>query len=438
MTTAEAFKFIESRKVQGLFSELYGSSSLNKQTERYVKLIKLFAERFGDQNIRIFSSPGRSEISGNHTDHNLGKVLAASIQLDCIGAVAKTENGLITVCDKTYNEDFSINVSDTDVHVGEKGSVALIRGIVQGFKNKGFKTGGFNALFSSNVISSAGVSSSASFEMMICLILNNLYNGGNIPLVTLASIGQFAENAYWNKSSGMLDQTACAFGGLISIDFEKQNEPKIEQIPFDFAKEHYSLVITNTGKGHADLSAEYSSIPLEMKAVAAFFGKSVLREISLEQLTANLSAVRTACGDRAVMRAFHYFAENNRVDSEISTLKSSRFKEFLKLVKESGDSSWKWLQNVFVAAESREQSICVCLALTEQFIAANCPFDEKTARPGVCRVHGGGFAGVIMALIPEELTQKYKDFMQKALGVSDDEKSPVYVMSVRPKGAIEI
>lgn len=441
MTIAEAFKFIESRKVQGLFAELYGANSLKEQTERYALLIKHFAERFGESDLRIFSSPGRSEISGNHTDHNLGKVLAASIQLDCIGAVSKTDNGVITVSDKTYNEDFSIDVADTAAHAGEKGSIALIRGIVQGFKDKGFAVGGFNALFTSNVIAAAGVSSSASFEMIICLILNNLYNGGKISVSEMASIGQFAENAYWYKNSGLLDQMACASGGLVAIDFADPRVPKIEKIQFDFSKEHYSLVITNTGKGHADLSAEYSSIPLEMKAVAAFFGKSVLREVSLEGLHANLKNVRAACGDRAVMRAFHFFAENNRVDAEIAALKGGRFNEFLRLVKESGNSSWKWLQNVAVPAETKEQSICVALALTEQFIEENCPLDEavsKSAKPGVCRVHGGGFAGVIMALLPEELTAKYKEFMQNALGFSGGEKSPVYVMSIRPQGSIEL
>ena len=438
MKASESSVFLRSEAVAERFANLYGSSSVLTQIERYENLVSHFIERFGDQQIRLFSSPGRSEVSGNHTDHNLGKVIAASIQLDCIGAVAKTDDNIISICDLTYNEDYSVNVDETEVHDGEKGSIALVRGMLQCAKDSGYKIGGFRAVFSSSVIAAAGVSSSASFEMMICFVLNSLYNEKKISVSEMASIGKFAENVYWKKSSGLLDQISCASGGLVTIDFENEKKPEIEKIPFDFSKEGYSLVITNTGKSHADLSEEYSSIPLEMKSVASFFGKSVLREISKEDILNNLEKLRLSCGDRAVMRAFHFFEENKRVEKEVECLKQNDFAGFLQLVKESGNSSWKWLQNVYVASQPKEQSICICLALSELFLKENCSFEDKSKKPGVCRVHGGGFAGVIMTLLPEELTEKYKAFMEKSLGVSQDEKSPVFVMSVRPEGVIEI
>lgn len=424
---------------ENLFVQLYGSdpSELKAQKERYTNLILSYAKRYNtdaeSNSIRLFSSPGRSEISGNHTDHNLGKVLAASIQLDCIGAVETTNTDIITIYDLTYNEDYHININETQRVSGENGSIALVRGLLQAFKNKGYKIGGFNSCFSSSVIAAAGVSSSASFEMMICIIISNLFNKGTIPVNEFASMGQFAENNYWDKSSGLLDQMACAFGGLISIDFANPASPLVEKIPFDFSKENYNLMIVNTGKGHADLSKEYSSVPEEMKSVAKFFGKETLRGLSAADVTNNLSAIREKCGDRAVMRAYHFFAENDKVEAEVIALKQNKFQDFLQLVTASGNSSWKWLQNVYVPNNPAEQPISISLALTEQFIA------EKGA--GACRIHGGGFAGVIMALLPHSLAPEYTNYMNKALGFTpsvSQGKSPVYQMSIRPFGSIEI
>ncbi len=421
-----------------LFTELYGSDSsvIESQMKRYSTLAsewaKFFKKDAEQEGLRFFTSAGRSEIGGNHTDHNLGKVLAASIQLDCIGAASPSDDSVITIHDITYNKDIVIDTNNSQRIIDEKSSPALLRGIVQGFKDRGYKVGGFNACLSSNVIPAAGVSSSASFEMMLCLILDKLFNDGSIPVSKYASIGQYAENKYWDKASGLLDQMACAIGGLVAMDFQNPAEPIVEKVPFDFAKQNYSLMIVNTGKGHADLSAEYSSIPNEMRSVAKLLGKETMRGLKFKDIIENLVMIRKSCGDRAVMRAVHFIEENDRVDLEVAALKKGDFQKFLSLITDSGNSSWKWLQNVFVPSLAHEQPISVCLALTEIFIR------EKGV--GACRIHGGGFAGVIQAFIPNELREEYTEYMERALGYDKNsgELSPVYAMSIRPHGAIEV
>ncbi len=420
-----------------LFEELYGCNEnlLQNQFSRYETLAqewsKVFKKDAESENVRFFTSPGRSEIGGNHTDHNLGKVLAASIQLDSIGVAAPSNDDIITIADVKYGT-IVIDVNKTERIYDERGSVALIRGIIQGFKNHGYRVGGLNACVASNVIPAAGVSSSAAFEMLICLIIDKLFNDGTIPVSKYATIGQYSENAYWDKASGLLDQMACAVGGLVAMDFENPKEPKVEKIPFDFAKQNYSIMIVNTGKGHADLSSEYSSIPNEMKAIAKVLGQETLRGFTVNDVWKNLTKIRETCGDRAVMRALHFIIENDRVDTEVNALKEGDFNKFLSLITDSGNSSWKWLQNVFVPSYPEEQSISICLALTECFIC------EKGV--GACRVHGGGFAGVIQAFIPNEFVAEYTDYMEKALGYdkTSGEVSPVYPMQIRPYGAIEV
>ena len=420
-----------------LFEELYGTDEkiIADQTSRYENLTKewetFFKKDSTQESVRYFTSAGRSEIGGNHTDHNLGKVLAASIQLDCIGVVSPSGNDILTIYDQKHGL-IELNVNETERKAGETGSVALIRGMLQGFKNNGYKVGGFNAAITSSVIPAAGVSSSAAFEMLICIMVDALFNNSSIPVTKYAIIGQYAENAYWDKASGLLDQMACAVGGLVAMDFENPKEPKVEKVPFDFAKEDYSLMIVNTGKGHADLSAEYSSIPNEMKAIARVLGQETLRGLKIIDIADNLAMLRKSCGDRAVMRAFHFIIENDRVDNEVNALKDGNFQKFLSVITESGNSSWKWLQNVFVTAHPEEQSISICLALTEMFIR------EKAV--GACRIHGGGFAGVIQAFLPNSVVAEYTNYMEHALGYdkNTDEKSPVYAMFIRPYGAIEI
>ncbi len=420
------------------FTDVYGTdTALALQAkERFATLAAAFEKRYGisasDSSLRYFTSAGRTEIGGNHTDHNWGKVLAASIELDCIGVVAPAED-TITIVDLVYNEDFEINVNDSTRHPEEKGSIALLRGIVQAFKDRGHNVGGFKAAFSSTVIAAAGVSSSASFEMMLCQILNCLYNNGELSVPERAICGQFAENKYWDKASGLLDQMACATGGMVAMDFGNPAAPVVEPIPFDFGAQGYSMMIVNTGKGHADLSAEYSSIPVEMKKVAAQFGKETLRGLTFADIAGKLPELRATCGDRAIMRAFHFLEENDRVDAESAALRNNDFGAFLALITESGNSSWKWLQNICVPGIAEEQPIAICLALTEHFI-------KTKGLKAACRVHGGGFAGVIQAFIPNEAVDEYTGMMEKALGYEKDsgKRSPVFRMGIRSTGSEEI
>lgn len=412
---------LESEAGVALLTRLYGAEAVAAQTERYETLLDQFASDFGDQDVSMFTSPGRSEIGGNHTDHNNGRVLAASINLDCVGVAAKTEEPVLEFVSVTYDQRIRIDLNDIGYNEGETGTLPLVKGMLKGFLEMGHKIGGFKAYITSNVISAAGISSSAAFEMLICSMLNAFYNDGAMDVTSYAHIGRYAENNYWLKASGLLDQMACAVGGLITIDFKDPKQPVVEPVAFDFASQHYDLMIVNTGKGHADLSAEYSSVPAEMKAVAQFFGKEVLREVDPQQLADNLAAVRAKTGDRAVMRALHFFYENERVLDEVEALKNNDFQKFLTLITDSGNSSWKWLQNCYYGAE--EQGITVALAYTELFLRAK--------GVGACRVHGGGFAGVIMAMIPSALGAEYTAYMEGLLG-----KGNVYRMSIRPIGAV--
>ncbi len=421
MNIAQWKQRLESEAGARLLTRLYGAEAVAAQTERYETLLDQFASDFGDQDVSMFTSPGRSEIGGNHTDHNNGRVLAASINLDCVGVAAKTEEPVLEFVSVTYDQRIRIDLNDIDYKEGETGTLPLVKGMLKGFLEMGHKIGGFKAYITSNVISAAGISSSAAFEMLICSMLNAFYNDGAMDVTSYAHIGRYAENNYWLKASGLLDQMACAVGGLITIDFKDPKQPVVEPVAFDFASQHYDLMIVNTGKGHADLSAEYSSVPAEMKAVAQFFGKEVLREVDPQQLADNLAAVRAKTGDRAVMRALHFFYENERVLDEVEALKNNDFQKFLTLITESGNSSWKWLQNCYYGAE--EQGITVALAYTELFLRAK--------GVGACRVHGGGFAGVIMAMIPSELGAEYTAYMEGLLGEGN-----VYRMSIRPIGAV--
>ena len=382
-----------------------------------------FEKTYGERDIKLFTSPGRTEISGNHTDHNHGKVLAGSINLDCVGAAAPNGTDTIRILSETFHQNFSIHLSDLKPSTGMSGTIDLTKGILKGFEERGYKVGGFDAYITSNVISAAGVSSSASYEMLICSMLNTMFNEEKMDVVTYAHIGKYAENKFWNKASSLLDQMACAVGGLITIDFLEPASPVVEKIDFDFSSQNHSLIIVNTGKGHADLSADYSSVPIEMKKVAEFFGKEVCAEITEEEVIGHLAEVREYAGDRSVLRALHFFEENKRVEAEVKALKEGRFSDFLNNITASGNSSWKWLQNCFTNSAYQEQGITVALALTELFIAGK--------QRGACRVHGGGFAGVIMAMLPNDLVEEYVAYIEKALGEGN-----AYRMSIRPYGAI--
>ena len=423
MKVCDTIQMLESEKSRKLMAALYGETAVEANIERYQNLVKSFQKKFAEEDITLFSSPGRTEISGNHTDHNHGKVLAGSINLDCVGVAAKNNSSKVHIISETFNQSFIIDLNDLSPSDKKAGTIDLVKGLLQGFKESGYEVGGFNAYITSNVISAAGVSSSASFEMLLCSILNTFFNEGRMDTVAYAHIGKYSENVYWDKASGLLDQMACAVGGLITIDFMEPASPVVEKIDFDFSSQNHSLIIVNTGKGHADLSADYSSVPIEMKKVAEFFGKEVCAQITEEEVIEHLAEVRAYAGDRSVLRALHFFEENKRVESEVKALKEGRFTDFLMNITASGNSSWKWLQNCFTNSAYQEQGITVALALTELFIA------EK--QRGACRVHGGGFAGVIMAMLPNDLVDEYVAYIEKALGEGN-----AYRMSIRPYGAI--
>lgn len=423
MNVCDTMKQLNSERTDAFMHELYGNGAAENKA-RYEAVLKGFKEAFGDsEEVLLFSSPGRTEISGNHTDHNHGKVLAGSINLDCVGAAAKNYSNQVHIISETYDQDITIDLNDLEPSIKKAGTVDLIKGLLKGFETSGYSVGGFNAYITSNVISAAGVSSSASFEMLVCSMLNTFFNESHMDNVAYAHIGKYAENVCWDKASGLLDQMACAVGGLITIDFVEPMTPMVKKIDFDFQAQNHSLIIVQTGKGHADLSAEYSAVPEEMKKVAKYFGKDVLAQVSEEKVIKHLPEVRKFAGDRAVLRALHFFEENKRVEAEVAALKDGRFNDFLENITASGNSSWKWLQNCFTTSNSEEQGITVALALTELFIAKK--------QKGACRVHGGGFAGVIMAMLPNEIVEEYKEYMESCLG-----EGCVYKMSIRPYGAI--
>lgn len=424
---SEIQQFLNTPKVQELFVRLYGNEAdvLKRQIARYEELAQFFFQHFGEKDITFFSSPGRTEIGGNHTDHNLGKVLTGSINLDAACAASKNTDNKVHIIDLKYNEDFTIDLNHLERNEKESGSFALVKGLLKGFSELGGNIGGFDACVNSDVIAAAGVSSSACFEMLICAILNSFYNDNKVDKIIHARAGQYAENHYWDKASGLLDQTACAFGGMVSIDFKNPATPLVEEINFDFSKQGYDLLIVNTGGSHANLSPEYSSIPTEMKKVAAYFGKECCREISREQIFSDFGNLRAAVGDRAILRALHFLSENERVDAEVSALKENNFDRFLEKITESGNSSWKWLQNCYVNEVPQEQGITLLLALTELFL--------ETHPGGACRVHGGGFAGVIAVYLPQKLTDEYVTYMENIVG-----EKIVYKMFIRPYGAIDI
>ncbi len=423
MNQEHTLKLLESEKAKKLLGELYGEAAIAENQKRYEDLVGKFVKEFGEKDLYLFSSPGRTEISGNHTDHNHGKVLAGSINLDCVGVAAVNDTNFVNIISETFNQSFTIDLNHLEPSERMAGTVDLVKGLLKGFEESGYEVGGFDAYVTSNVISAAGVSSSASFEMLLCSMLNTFFNEGKMDTVAYAHIGKYSENHYWNKASGLLDQMACAVGGLITIDFLEPQAPVVEKIDFDFASQNHSLIIVNTGKGHADLSADYSSVPNEMKKVAQFFGKEVCAEIKEQDVIDHLAELRAYAGDRSVLRALHFFEENKRVEAEVKALKENRFDDFLDGITASGNSSWKWLQNCYTNSNVQEQGISIALALTEMFIA------EK--KRGACRIHGGGFAGVIMAMLPNDLVDEYVAYIEKAMG-----EGSAYRMSIRPYGAI--
>ena len=405
--------------------DLYGNDKkvVDYQKNRYNKLYKNFQKVFGEFPVKYFSSPGRTEISGNHTDHNNGIVIAASINLDSIACAAES-NSKVEIYSDGFDKPFIVGLGElapVDEEVGT--TSALIRGIAANLSEKGYKIGGFKACITSDVLIGSGLSSSASVEVLIGTIFNHLYNKGKILPGEIAKIGQYAENEFFKKPCGLMDQVACAVGGIVSIDFKDKNKPRISRIDFDFSTTDYSILVVDTGGDHADLTKDYTSIPKEMKQVAQYFNKDYCREVSPELLLKNIKNMRKKISDRSILRAIHFVRENERVERQIEALRGNNFDLFLKLVNESGNSSFKYLQNIYSPQSIDKQGISLALALSDIF--------TKKYGKGAYRVHGGGFAGTIQVFLPNSLTDEYRNFMSRTF----DEKA-VKIISIRDKGAV--
>ena len=410
MQTKELIALIENGGLDGRFAALYGESAVAAQRERYTDAVREFSSLFGaDREVRLFSVPGRSEISGNHTDHNRGCVIAAAVDLDIIAVASANGDGKVTVKSKGFPAD------TVDCHPGEPDeklfytSGSLLSGVCAGFEKRGYRVGGYDAYTTSNVLKGSGISSSAAFEVMIGTIMNHLYNDAVITAPVIAEIAQYAENMYFGKPSGLMDQTACAVGGFSFIDFADPKAAKIEKLGFDLSRAGYSLCITNTGGNHADLNDDYASVPAEMKAVAEEFGRGVLRGLTVKELLARAGELREKVGDRAILRAFHFIRENERVMGQAEALKKGDIGSFLRGVRASGESSFMYLQNVYTTKNVREQGLSLALAVTDYALSG-------TERTSAWRVHGGGFAGTVQAFVPDENVDGYKSGMEAVFG----------------------
>ena len=425
MKALELKKKLNDNGFADIFTTLYGKENLEKANARYTKAIDEFEKEFGTgRELELFSVAGRSEISGNHTDHNYGKVIAASIDLDIIAVASKRDDKQINIKSEGFPID-KVDVSDPQpVEENFFKSYSIISGMARGFMNNGYKVGGYDAYTTSNVFKGSGLSSSAAFEDMVGNILNYFYNDGKVENPEIAKIAQYAENVFFGKPCGLMDQTACAVGGFVAIDFKDPKNPIIEKLDFDLTGAGYSLCIVNTGGNHADLNDDYASVPAEMKAVAAHFGKNVLREVCTDEIIAAIPALREKVGDRAIMRALHFKAENERVTYQTEALRNNDIATFFKGVHESGSSSFKYLQNVYTTKNISEQGLSLALCLAEKVLAG---------RDAAWRVHGGGFAGTIQAFIKNEDIADFKKVLDGAFG-----EGATTVLKVRPFGAIKI
>ena len=424
------FQKFKEQLSDGAFDEvlktLYGSceQTISRQKQRYSGAVDRFRECYPHcEEISVFSAPGRTEIGGNHTDHQHGCVLAAAVNLDIIAVVSFNNMGVIRLQSEGHSPN-NVNLSDLSVQENEKGdSSALIRGIVSRFCEMGIEVCGFDAYTTSDVLSGSGLSSSAAFEVLISTIIDCHYNNGKAGAVEIAKIGQYAENEYFGKKSGLMDQMVSSVGGLVSIDFHNTKNPRIKSFPFDFESAGYCLCVTDTKGSHADLTDDYVAIRSEMEGIAEQFGKTFLRDVNQDDLYAAIPQLREKCSDRAVLRAAHFFAENRRAVQEANALSEENMDYFLELVKQSGESSANLLQNLYSCSQPTEQAIPLGIMLSKRILG------EK----GAVRVHGGGFAGTIQAFVPTDKVNEYVSEMNRIFG-----NGSCYVLNIRPVGGVEI
>ncbi len=415
---------LESGPVDAL-TGLYGNNHavLKTQSERYLNLLTEFRSSFPASEVEIYSSPGRTEIGGNHTDHNYGRVLAGAVNLDNIAIASPNNSNKVRVQSMGYPV-FEVDLNNLIPDSSEfYTSASLIRGICARLQELGYKTGGFDVCINGGVPKGSGLSSSASFEVLIGAIFSHLFNSGELDPIQNAIIGQYAENNFFGKPCGLMDQTACSVGGLITIDFKDPSTPIVKKINFDFIATGFSLIITDTGGNHADLNDEYASLPTEMKSVATELGAKVLREVSLEEIIAKMPQLRKKTGDRAILRAIHFQGDNQRVTEQVKALENNDFGSFLEMVIASGQSSYMYNQNIFPVTNVKEQGISLALALSDLILKGK----------GAWRVHGGGFAGTIQAFVPKDLQVKYITTLEHVFG-----KGSCHNLFIRPQGAIRV
>ena len=414
---------IQNNVYNDTFLDIYvDQEQLEHQKLRYVQAIEKFIDLYGDQEVSIYSTPGRSEVCGNHTDHQHGEVLAAAINLDIIAVVSKDDTKI-----KILSDDYdieAIHIDDLTLRENEKeSSEGLIRGILARFQQLQHKIGGFVGYMTSDVLQGSGLSSSAAFEVMIGTILSGMYNDMKVDPVTIAKIGQYSENVYFGKPCGLMDQCACSVGSLIHIDFKDNENPIVEKINVDFPRFHHSLCIVDVHASHADLTEDYASIPEELKEVDHFFHQEYLRDVDEKEFYEHLTEVREAVNDRAVLRAIHVFKENKRVQQAVQSLKQEDFDTFKTIVKASGESSFKYLQNIYSNHYVGQQAVSLALALSENLLGAH----------GVCRVHGGGFAGTIQAFVEDDYVETYKQSIEKYFG-----EGSCHILKIRKYGGMKV
>ena len=423
MKSAEKLIFeLDDEVYQLQLEDLYGSShEAEHQTDRYIRMLQKYQIMFGDGEVQVYSAPGRTEIAGNHTDHQQGRVIAAAVTRDAAAVVSLGEDNKIWL----YSEDYGaadVDLSDLEPHPEEEGTtLALIRGVAAGLRKRQHLIGGFNAYVMSEVPGGSGLSSSAAFETLIGTIFSGLFNDNLISAEEIALIGQYAENVYFGKPSGLMDQMACSVGGACQIDFG--GTPKVSRIRLDPADHGYVLCITDTKGSHAGLTEHYAAVPAEMKIVARQFGRTVLGDLREEELLDRAPEIREACGDRAFLRALHYVRENCRVDEIAEALENDDWELYLELIRASGDSSYKYLQNICVPADTEHQNLAVALAVSEAVLGAE----------GVARVHGGGFAGTIQAYVKKEAFLRYQEAMDSLFG-----EGSCQVIRIRAVGGVQV
>ncbi len=422
MNISEAKRHIENGGFDKDFLMLYGECE--NARARYIDALSEFESLYGDRdNIRFFSAPGRTEVGGNHTDHQHGCVIAGSVDLDVIAVVSENNSGTVRVKSAGFNMD-EIKIDSLKPSKKEQGRASsLIRGVLAAFAQNGYNIGSFDAYTTSKVLKGSGLSSSAAFEVLLSNIINGLFNDGKVDAITIAKYSQFAEREYFGKPCGLLDQMASSVGGFTYADFNDPQNPIVEKIDLDISKFGYTLCVVDTGGNHANLTQDYADITIECKKVSNFLGVEFLRDADTKDFYANLATIRKTCGDRAALRAFHFFNENERVLRQREALKTEDFEKFLTLVNASGNSSYKYLQNLYPVSNTAEQGLCLALALTQEFLG----------NMGASRVHGGGFAGTIQCYIPNDMFLAYKDMIEAVYG-----KGSCVVLAIRPVGGYEI